>query len=463
MADSKEIHFIGIGGIGVSALAGILNSRNKLISGSDAEESPLTNDLQKQGIKIHIGHKKENISDSADLVIHSLAVPRSNPEMRCAAKLGIPILSYPEAVGELTRDFFTICISGTHGKSTVTAMIAKVLIENNFDPTVIVGTKLRELENRNYRVGKKSILILESCEYMRAFLNYNPKIALIHTLDPDHMDYYRNFNDYLGAFHEFAGRIPQDGYFFGNTDDEDVHPILQRLQSQKFPSYNTFTYGSRFHNADFVLEDRQISYKNEKIGSLDLKIPGSHNRTNALAAFAVCHQFGIPAENILKSLNKYKGASRRFEIKGKFGKIIVIDDYAHHPEEIKATLSAARENFPKSKICVVFQPHQYSRTKKLFAEFVSSLSDADCVIIPNIYSARDGEKDKTSVTPQKLVSAIKKNNSKIFVEYGDGLENTVKLLKKNGRKFDILFTMGAGDVWKIADSLLNGSSLANTR
>lgn len=448
-----HIHCLGIGGIGVSAIAQILHKRGERVTGNDAEASNITSHLQKNGIPVDIAHETESIvKQNPDLIIHSLALEENHPAIRLARRKKIPTLSYPEAVGKLTREFFTIAICGTHGKSTITAMIAKTLIENNFDPTVIVGTKLKELNGQNYRVGKSKILVLEACEYKRAFLNYHPRVIVLHTLDPDHLDYYRDFNDYLHAFGQFAMRLPNDGYFFANLDDEDVHQTLQLLQNKKFPPHNLFTYSSRYASSDFYLMGEKIIQRNARVGELKLKIPGQHNRNNALAAFAVGAILGIAPTNILKSLNRYEGAFRRFEVKGKLGKTLFIDDYAHHPVEIQATLQAAREKFPKEKICVVFQPHQYNRTKNLLKEFAASFEKADSVIIPNIYEVRDRKEDTAAVSTEKLVKEIRKRHR--HVENGNGLEKTAEWLKKHAKKFDVVFTMGAGDVWKIAEKVL---------
>lgn len=453
-----RIHCVGIGGIGLSGLAGILSAEGHRVSGSDrgADACHMTEKLRASGLDIAIGHNAKNLRPDADLVIHSLAVPASNPELRAARLRGISIMSYPEAVGELTRRYYTIAVCGTHGKSTITALIAKILIENHFDPTVIVGTKLKELNDQNFRVGKSKILVLEACEYKRAFLNYHPRVIVLHTLDPDHLDYYRNFEDYLDAFRAFVKKLPQDGYFFGNIDDEDVHEIFKSLQAKRFPAHNMFTYSTNYASSDFYLRGDKIIQRTAATGSrsvpLRLKIPGHHNRTNALAAFAVAATLGIAPHDIIRSLNRYEGSYRRFEIKGRFGKTLFIDDYAHHPAEIQATLQGAREKFPKEKICVVFQPHQYSRTKKLFKELSQSFKNADCVIVPNIYEVRDTAADKAAISPEKFVAEIRKHHKN--VRFGDGIPRTIELLKKEAKKYDVVFTMGAGDVWKIVDALV---------
>lgn len=447
-----KIHLIGIGGIGVSGLAGILLKQGNRISGSDKENSPLMDKLAGLGAKILVGHSADNIRRlQPDFVVHSLAIDSSNPELKEARRLKIPVLTYPEAVGELTKSFFTIAICGTHGKSTVTAMIAKILMENGFDPTVIVGTKLKELGDTNYRVGGSKLLILESCEYKRAFLNYNPRIIVLHTLDPDHLDYYKDFEDYITAFKDFTKKLPSDGYMFSNLDDEDVHSILQEMQKNKFPQYNSFTYSSEYSGANFYLNNNQITGKNIKLGKLNLKIPGKHNRTNALAAFSVASALGIAPRKILHSLNNYAGAYRRFEYIGKIGRTTVIDDYAHHPEEIKASLAGAREAFKNKRICAVFQPHQYNRTKNLLKEFGKAFKDADMVIIPNIYEVRDTEKDKASVSAEILVKEIGRSHPRVL--FGNGMIETAKFLKENAKNWKLILTMGAGDVWKIAKDI----------
>lgn len=452
LKESKDIHVVGIGGIGVSGLAGILQARGKTISGSDCESSETTERLSQMGMRIALGHAPANLPKETDLVVHSLAVPSKNSELKEAKRRGIPMLSYPEALGELTREFFTIAICGTHGKSTITSLIAKVLIEHQFDPTVIVGTKLRELGGMNFRVGKGKLLVLEACEYRRAFLHYFPRIIVLHTLDFDHPDYYKNFEDYLSAFREFAAKLPSDGYFFGNLDDLDVHNIAAHLQLKKFPAHNLFTYSTKYPSSDFFLSENKIVQQDSRSAELKLKIPGLHNRTNALAAYAVASTLGVKPADIVASLDRYKGAARRFEEVGKIGELTVIDDYAHHPAEIAATLQAAREQYPTEKICVVFQPHQYSRTKKLFKEFGPSFAKADEVIIPNIYEARDTEADKTNLTAESFVAELKRHHK--HVKFGDGLDNTAEYLKKNAQKFQLVITMGAGDVWKIGKALM---------
>lgn len=438
---------LGISGIGMSALAALLAQKNVSITGSDLQLGPTSVFLEKLGIPIQYGNQAQ-LPAQTEVVIHSLAVAENHPILQEARGKNIPLLTYPQAVGELTREYYTIAVCGTHGKSTITSLISKVLIENNFDPSVIVGTTLKELNGTNVRVGTSKFLVLEACEYKRAFLNYTPQMIVLQSLDPDHLDYYKNFDDYLSAFREFTRRLPDNGYFFGNSDDEDVGEIIKSLRKKGHK--NVCSYGAK---GDFYLKGNIIIDKNgEGVAELNLKIPGAHNRSNALAAFSICHALGIAPENIVRSLNNYEGAYRRFQKKGRRGKTEIIDDYGHHPAEIKATLQAAREAYPKAKICCVFQPHQYNRTKNLLKEFGAAFSDADLVIVPNIYEVRDSKEDVEGVSTELLVKEIEKNHTK--AKDGGGLEKTAQWLKKNAEKFDLILTMGAGDVYKVADAIL---------
>jgi len=392
----------------MSALAAILHKQGHTVSGSDQQRSATTDHLKKIGVKIFIGHYAHNIPKQTQYVVHSLAIPKSNPELREARRRKVETYAYPQTVGHLSRFYYTIAICGTHGKTTTTAMVAKILIENGFDPTVIVGSKLDFLDGQNYRVGKSKFLVLEACEYQKAFLNYFPNAIVVLNIEPDHFDAFKNEREYHKVFDDFIARLPDDG-------------IL--IQPQK-PSALPFK----------------------------LKVPGKHNMANAAAAMKVCETLGVPRTKIKKSLQSFQGSARRFEIKGKIGRTIVIDDFAHHPTEIRATLQAAREKYPKKKICVIFQPHQYSRTKALLKEFGPAFKGAALVVIPNIYEARDTAKDKRSVSSGALVQELKKN--KINAIDGKGMEPTLAYVKTHHKNCDLIITMGAGDVSSIAQKLI---------
>jgi UDP-N-acetylmuramate--alanine ligase len=412
-----RIHFVGIGGIGVSALARYYLEKGHKISGSDLVCSEITEALEKKGVKIFIGeHKKENLSKDADLVVYSSAVQKDNPELKKAKKLKIKCQSYPQALGKLTKQHFTIAITGTHGKSTTTAMIGLLLVKANFDPTIIVGTKLKEFNNSNCRVGKSKYLVIEACEHKESFLNYSPDIAVITNIEPDHLDYYKTFNNVKRAFDKFAKKLKKNGVLI--TEREYKNP-------KKFK-------------------------KLKKI----LKVPGEHNISNALATLAVARVLKIPDKISFKALSEYKGIWRRFEIT----KILnlkpytLINDYAHHPTEVQVTLKTAREKYSKKKIWCVFQPHQYQRTYHLFNDFIKVCRKnlIDKLIITDIYTVAGREKEylKKKVNSEKLVKVINKKNV-IYLPN----ENILNFLKENIQNIDVLIIMGAGDIYNLTNRL----------
>jgi len=430
LEEIKHIHFIGIGGIGASSLAQIFYEKKKKISGSDKFRSSITDKLKKSGINVKIGHNAKNINKKHELVVFSPAIPSNNEELKEAKRLGIKAISYPEALGELTKNYFTIAIAGTHGKSTTTAMTALILEKNGLDPTVIVGTKVKQFKNRNYRVGKSKYIVIEACEYKRSFLNIHPDILIITNLEADHLDYYKNFSDYESAFIELIGKISKTGYLVINRENK----ALQNLKK------------------DTKIEIVEWSHDDENKINLKLKQPGKFNQENAQNAATAAQILNIPDSGIKKSLETFTGTWRRMEEKKKKGySCLFIDDYAHHPTEIDLTLNALREKYSNKKILAIFQPHQHSRTKLLLKEFGSSFIQADKVIIPNIYEVRDTEEDIKSVNINDVVNEIKKH--KIKAENGKGLEKTAEYIKENHKKWDVIVTMGAGDITTIYNML----------
>jgi len=434
-----KIHFIGIGGIGVSALAKYYLEKGCQVSGSDLVSSEITKALKKLGAKIFIGrHKIKNLPEDADLVIYSPAVSKDNPELKEAKKLKIKCLSYPEALGDLTKKYFTIAVSGTHGKSTTAAMIGLLLKKAGFDPTVIVGTKLKEFKNSNCRVGESKYLVIEADEWQASFLNYWPKIIVLTNIEKEHLDYYKNLNNILKTYKEYIRHLPKNGVLIANGDDENIKRITNYELGIKNKKY-------------YSLKSKEVR-KIKKI----LKVPGEYNVSNALAALAVARVLKISDKISFKALSEYRGSWRRFEIK-KFKipdsrfKILVISDYAHHPTEIKVTLKAAREKFPRKKIWCVFQPHQYQRTFYLFKDFVKAFSKApiDKLIITDIYdvAGREKGKIKEQISSEKLVEAIDKPWA-IYLPK----EEIVRYLKKNLKGREVVIIMGAGDIYKLVDS-----------
>lgn len=410
-AKKLRVHFLGIGGIGVSALARYYLAQGYEVSGSDLVSSEITEALKKLGVKISIGNQlTRNVLDS-DLVIYSPAVKIKN------WKLKTPVLSYPEALGELTKKHFTIAVSGTHGKSTTTSMIGLLLVKAGLDPTIIVGTKLKELGDSNCRVGKSKYLVIEADEHFASFLNYWPKIIVLTNIEADHLDYYKNFNNIKKAFDKFITHLPKDG-------------ILINSKSAK----------------------REDAKKLKRI----LKIPGEHNIYDASLALAAARALKIPDKISFKALSEYKGAWRRFETT----KILtpkpytLISDYGHHPTEVRVTLKAAREKYPAKKIWCVFQPHQYQRTYYLFKDFVKVFRQAPMnkIIITDIYDVAGREEGhiKKKVSAEKLVKTIKKKNV-IYIPK----DKILDYLKENMRSGQVLIIMGAGDIYNLTTTLYN--------
>lgn len=438
LAKIRKAHFVGIGGIGVSAIARMMLSEGKIVSGSDSSESLITKELEKLGAKIFLGHSADNIKDDIDLLVYTPAVNEENPELKKGKKLGVPCLSYPEMLGLVSKDKYTIAIAGTHGKTTTTAMIGKILIDSKKDPMIIVGSLLK-VQGSNFVAGKSEparmtdgvqsggYFVVEACEYKRSFLNLNPSILVITNIEADHLDYYKDIFDIERAFAELISKVGKAGYVV--CDPFGPH-IREAIEDAKC---NIVDY------TEFI---------DEKI---KLKIPGRHNVLNAAASLAVSHILQIDRKLSEKSLRDFSGTWRRFEYKGKTkGGSLVYDDYGHHPTEIRATLSGARELYPKSKIIVVFQPHLYSRTKNHLTEFGKSFKDSDLVIVSPIYAAR--EKDDSSINSQMLAEEIKKNNKPaLCFENFSEIESCVA---ENGDKDSVVITMGAGDIYKVGENMI---------
>jgi UDP-N-acetylmuramate--alanine ligase len=416
-----KIHFIGIGGIGISALAKYYLAKGDDVSGSDVVSSSLTDDLIKKGAKVIIGpNTAQNIKDY-DLIIHSPAVKENNSEMMEAELKGIKILSYPQALGELTKQYFTIAVSGTHGKSTTTAMIALIMVEAGLNPTVVVGTKLKEFGDSNFRMGQSRYLVIEACEHEGSFLNYWPKIAVVTNIEEDHLDYYENLENIKKAFNEFVSHLGNDGILVKQKETE--------IQSDK-------------KIVEFSLSEEKCVNKLREI----IKIPGDHNILDALAALKVARTLNIPDNVSFIALSKYMGSWRRFE-ETQFPGFVLIDDYGHHPTEILATLKGARQKYPNRKIYCVFQPHQYQRTFLLFNDFVKAFKDiietklVDKLFLIDIYdvAGREGGDLKEKVSSEKLAATVP---GVIYVpneELFDKLEGG-----------EVIIFMGAGNIYDLS-------------
>ncbi|MFC1629865.1 UDP-N-acetylmuramate--L-alanine ligase [Patescibacteria group bacterium] len=433
---TKKIHFIGIGGIGVSALAQYYLEKDHKISGSDLSSSEITKMLKKKGVKIFIGEQKaKNLAKDTNLVIFSPAVPGNNPELKKAKKLDIRYQSYPEALGELTKKYFTIAVSGTHGKSTTASMIGLLFVKAGLDPTVIIGTKLKEFQNSNCRVGKSKYLVIEADEHFASFLNYRPQIIILTNIEKDHLDYYKNLKNILKSFKKYISYLPSSGVLIANKDDINISKI-KNLESK---------------TVNYSIKQRE-SKEIKKI----LKVPGTHNVYNALAALTLARILKIPDKVSYKALSKYQGSWRRFETKQSIinsRQLIIINDYAHHPTEIKATLSATREKFGKKKIWTIFQPHQYQRTFYLFKDFIKAFKEADELVLTEIFDVAGREeldiKEKTS--SKKLANEIKKSagwrNKR--VHFIKNFQNIPEFLKNKVKENEVIIIMGAGNIYKL--------------
>ncbi len=431
MIDFKKIHFIGIGGIGVSAIARMMLAEGKRVSGSDFTDSEIVAGLRKAGAKIKIvtEQKAEDIPKDADLIIYSTAIEVADPKFFKELKsLKIPAISYAEALSEISKDKFTIAISGTHGKTTTTGMIAKILMDAGFRPSVIIGSLLKEVDS-NFVFGESEYLVIEVDEYQRKFLSVSPKILVINNIDEDHLDYFKDLADIQSAFAEFAGRVPEDGVIITDFSHKNIGPVAD------------------------VVGAMMVDFNSLPIDGLKLKFPGEHNRQNARAALAVASALGIRLDKAINSLNQFSGTWRRFEYLGKTKTgALVYDDYAHNPQKIRAVLSGAREFFPKKRIIAVFQPHLYSRTKTLLNEFAKSFDNADVIILVPIFPAR--EKHDPTISSKILTEEIKKNYKDKKVESMTSSAEIEKFLNDECKEGDVILTIGAGDVYKIAEAIL---------
>lgn len=449
----KHIHLIGIGGISMSAIAETLHNWNYTVTGSDLAQSELTDKLNMHGIKTVIGHDLENVKNS-DLIIYSAAISDSDPEILIAKENNIPLIDRGKFVGYLTKLYKeTICVSGTHGKTTTTSMLSICFINAQKDPSIEVGAMLDSIGG-NYRVGNSDYFILESCEYKANFLKFFPKTEIILNIDNDHLDYYKTFDNIVKTFKDFVSILDEDGLLVTNADDKNCLD-LKNITKSKFISY-----GIDNTSADFVAKNISFDsngfakfdvYKNSELyTTIELSVAGKHNVLNALACTAVCDYYNITKDIIIKSLKEFTGAERRLEFKGKLDKnVSIFDDYAHHPTEITATANAIK-NKTYNKSWVVFQPHTYSRTKSLLDDFAKALSNFDNLIILDIYAAR--EQNTFGISSKDLVKKLEENNKNSL--YMPDFSEVISYLKENVNKDDIIITLGAGTVTQIGPMLL---------
>ncbi len=453
LSQYKKIHCIGIGGIGLSAIAEILLSRGYEVSGSDMKESAETARLASKGARVFIGHRAEN-ADEADLLVFSAAVGQDNPEMKRAEERGIPILSRAQMLGLLMQEYEnSIAVSGTHGKTTTTSMVSLILDRAKLEPTILVGGNLAEIGG-NVKVGHSRYFITEACEYMDSFLSLKPKIEIILNIDSDHLDYFKDIDHIVSSFDKFAQLVPASGTIIAYDANPFVNQVIRDLD-------NVVTFGLS-ENCDYYAANIQfneegmpafdVCHDGQLLSRVQLAVPGEHNILNALAAFTCACALGVEPQLTKETLERYHGTQRRFDIVGTTAKgVKIVDDYAHHPTEIKATLSAS-ENVPHNKLWCIFQPHTYTRTIALFDEFAEAFEKADKLILAEIYAAR--EKNIYKISSAQLAEKIKETHPHKEVLFMEDFAAIADYVDDQAQRGDMVITMGAGDIYKVGEMLL---------
>jgi UDP-N-acetylmuramate--alanine ligase len=462
MKEGKSVHFIGIGGTGLSAIARVLMESGYKVTGSDRILSPLAKSLQIEGVRIDIGHRAQNI-EGAQIVVRSSAIPDDNVEVLAAQQKGIPVLKRSDFVSSLLDEHFGIAVAGTHGKTTTTAMIAWMLTYLKQDPTYIVGGVLKNT-GTNARAGEGQAFVIEADEYDHMFLGLKPKIAVITNIEHDHPDCYPTEDDYFKAFDEFAIQVRSDGTLLLCVNDHNAGRLIQiaKQRGQKVLSYvvRDFSKGPDYLAADYMADalrpnqyggmsfDASCTLETDQFelhSAVNLQVPGQHNVQNALAVLAVAHQMQLPVDQAGEALSEFSGTGRRFDVRGVINAITLIDDYAHHPSEIRATLSAARMRFPTSKLWVVWQPHTYSRTRLLFHEFVLAFEQADHVVVTEVYAAREKQPDN-GFSSQQVVAAMSHPDARYISDF----TQVATYLSDQMESGDVLIVLSAGDADQIS-------------
>ncbi len=446
------LHFVGIGGIGMSGIAEILMDQGFTITGSDRAASDNTDRLKGLGAHIFIGHAADNLEPDVDVVVYSSAVPPENPELVEAHRRKIPVIRRAEMLAEVMRLRYGIGIAGTHGKTTTTSMISLVLMEGGIDPTVIVGGRLRGLAGSNARLGKGEFIVVEADEFDRSFLSITPTIAVLTTLETDHLDCYRDLEDIKSAFIQFASKVPFYGFVVLCLDEPALQDIMPKLKKK------IITYGLN-GQADLQAVDIRhkqntstflVVHNGKDLGEVTLQLPGKHNVQNALAAIAVGLELGVPFEKITAGVAKFTGVFRRWEVKAEVKGVTIVDDYAHHPTEIKATLAGAKSGWRRRVVCV-FQPHLYSRTRDFYDEFGRSFFNADVLVLTDVYPAR--EEPIQGVNGELIANAAKEFGHK-QVHYVPDKKAIPAFLLSIVQPGDIVITMGAGDIWRFGEDFI---------
>ena len=447
----KKVHFIGIGGISMSGLAEILLKNGYKVSGSDMKNSSLLEKLKSKGAEIYIGQSADNIKN-VDLVVYTAAISKDNPELQKCIELGVDMMDRAEFLGSIMLGHkYNVAVAGTHGKTTTTSMIAHIVLEEDVDPTILVGGEL-DVINGNVLAGNSDYFVTEACEYKASFLKFHPYVGIILNIDADHLDFYKDINHIKDTFNEFINIIPEEGFIVCNNDDDNVKDILKNNHK-----CNVITYGIK--SGEYTA--RNISYNSlgcgsydlykgeEKLFAINLNVPGEHNVLNSLSAICTSLALNISKDSIINGLFNFRGTHRRFEFKGEKDGVKVIDDYAHHPTEIAATLNACK-NYPHNNLYVIFQPHTYTRTITLFDEFASTFDKVDNLILADIYAAREND---TGVVSSLMLGDSIRARGVNAINY-HSFDEIVDYLKKQAKSGDLILTVGAGDVNLIGEMYL---------
>ena len=451
LGKTQQIHFVGIGGIGMSGIAEVLLNLGYRISGSDLEETPITRRLAELGATVVSGHEAQNVGE-ADVVVLSSAVPPDNVEVVAARERKIPVIRRAEMLAELMRMKYGIAIAGTHGKTTTTSLVASVLTHGGLDPTIVIGGRLNVWET-NARLGQGRYLVAEADESDGSFLNLSPTVAVVTTIDEEHLDFYRDLEHLQETFLSFINKIPFYGLAVLCLDEPHIQALIPRIEKRMV------TYGLS-SQADFLGQDIDrkgletsytARYQGSPLGRVRLQMPGVHNVLNSLAAIAVGLELDVDFHDIAEALAEFGGIERRFQIKGERRGVMVVDDYGHHPAEIRATLQAAKDGWVERRLVVVFQPHRYSRTQYLLQDFFSAFNEAEVLITTEIYPA--GETPIPGVSGRQIYDGVKKHGHR-DVSYVEQAGDVLALLEERLRPGDLVLTLGAGDVWKVSDALI---------
>lgn len=450
---SKSVHLIGIGGIGLSSIARVLLAQDVRVSGSDMAPSPITESLSKDGVKVYIGHRSENLGPGVDLVVVTSAAAAGNPEVEAAKSRGIRVVKRRDFLGELTEGYRTIAISGSHGKTTTTALIGLMLADAGLDPVVVVGGIVPEFGG-NTRTGKGSFFVIEADEYDYAFLGLRPYIGIVTNVDYDHPDLFASREDYQATFGEFASRVQSDGLLILCGDDKGALALAARSSA---PSVTYGLSASDDWRGDDLKPrtdggtDFRLLNSGMTVADMSIRLPGRHNVANAIGALAASNCVGVSIESARSTLKRFAGVGRRFQVRGEWNRITLVDDYAHHPSEIRATLAAARERFGERELWAVFQPHTFTRTRALLGGFATAFEAADHVIVTEIYAAR--EHDTLGMSGRDIVDIMKHRDARFIPT----LEQAKNFVLDNVQPGGVLITLGAGDVNKLVTGLAETS------